>query len=63
MTRRQTSRPIAVVLVGHFYGGAVITEAGNDPGVAGLVYITAFCIVESKVPGPAAALEQREMRS
>ena len=29
-------------LVGHSYGGAVITEAGNDPKVAGLVYITAF---------------------
>lgn len=32
----------AVILVGHSYGGAVITEAGNDPKVAGLVYITAF---------------------
>ena len=31
-----------VVLVGHSYGGAVITEAGNDPKVEGLVYITAF---------------------
>jgi len=31
-----------VVLVGHSYGGAVITEAGNDPKVAELVYITAF---------------------
>ncbi len=31
-----------VVLVGHSYGGAVITEAGNDPKVAGLVYIAAF---------------------
>jgi pimeloyl-ACP methyl ester carboxylesterase len=31
-----------VVLVGHSYGGAVITEAGNDPKVARLVYITAF---------------------
>jgi pimeloyl-ACP methyl ester carboxylesterase len=31
-----------VILVGHSYGGAVITEAGNDPKVAGLVYITAF---------------------
>ncbi len=31
-----------VVLVGHSYGGAVITEAGTDPKVAGLVYITAF---------------------
>jgi pimeloyl-ACP methyl ester carboxylesterase len=31
-----------VVLVGHSYGGAAITEAGNDPKVAGLVYVTAF---------------------
>ena len=31
-----------VVLVGHSYGGVVVTEAGNDPRVAGLVYITAF---------------------
>jgi len=31
-----------VILVGHSYGGAVITEAGNDAKVAGLVYITAF---------------------
>lgn len=30
------------VLVGHSYGGAVITEAGNDPNVAGLVYVAAF---------------------
>src|SRR5258705_4104430 len=31
-----------VILVGHSYGGAVITEAGTDPKVAGLVYITDF---------------------
>src|SRR5882724_302023 len=31
-----------VILVGHSYGGAVITEAGNDPKVAGLVYVAAF---------------------
>ena len=31
-----------VVLVGHSYGGVVITEAGNDPKVSKLVYITAF---------------------
>jgi pimeloyl-ACP methyl ester carboxylesterase len=31
-----------VILVGHSYGGAVITEAGNDPKVIGLVYIAAF---------------------
>src|SRR5271170_4678635 len=42
-----TKRAIAeqkgpVVLVGHSYGGAVITEAGTDPSVSGLVHITAF---------------------
>ncbi len=31
-----------VILVGHSYGGAVITEAGNHPNVAGLVYVAAF---------------------
>ena len=31
-----------VLLVGHSYGGAVITEAGNQPNVVGLVYIAAF---------------------
>src|SRR5262245_1936424 len=30
------------ILVGHSYGGVVITEAGRDPKVAGLVYIAAF---------------------
>jgi pimeloyl-ACP methyl ester carboxylesterase len=35
----QTGR---LVLVGHSYGGVVVTEAGNDPKVAGLVYIAAF---------------------
>jgi pimeloyl-ACP methyl ester carboxylesterase len=44
-----TERAIAaqngpVILVGHSYGGAVITEAGNDPKVAGLVYIAAFAL-------------------
>ena len=33
-----------VVLVGHSYGGSVITEAGNDPNVAALVYIAAFAL-------------------
>jgi pimeloyl-ACP methyl ester carboxylesterase len=42
-----TKRVLAVqdgpaILVGHSYGGAVITEAGNDPKVVGLVYIAAF---------------------
>ena len=31
-----------VLLVGHSYGGAIITEAGNNPKVAGLVYVAAF---------------------
>src|SRR6266850_6390688 len=30
------------ILVGHSYGGVVVTEAGNDPRVAGLVYVAAF---------------------
>jgi pimeloyl-ACP methyl ester carboxylesterase len=42
-----TTRAIAaqegpVLLVGHSYGGVVVTEAGNHPRVAGLVYIAAF---------------------
>lgn len=42
-----TKRAIAlqdgpVILVGHSWGGAVITQAGNDPKVAGLVYIAAY---------------------
>jgi pimeloyl-ACP methyl ester carboxylesterase len=36
------SQPGPVILVGHSYGGVVITEAGTHPNVAGLVYITAF---------------------
>lgn len=43
VTRRAISAQNGpVILVGHSYGGAVITEAGNDPNVVGLVYITAF---------------------
>jgi len=46
-----------VILVGHSYGGVVITEAGNDPQVAGLVYIAAFApdsgeSVESLIKNP-----------
>lgn len=33
-----------VILVGHSYGGAVITEAGNDPQVIALVYVAAFAL-------------------
>ena len=33
-----------VILVGHSYGGAVISQAGTDPNVVGLVYITAFAL-------------------
>jgi pimeloyl-ACP methyl ester carboxylesterase len=42
-----TKRAIAlvngpIVLVGHSYGGAVITEAGNDPKVVGLAFVAAY---------------------
>ncbi len=49
-----------VILVGHSYGGVVITEAGNDPKVVGLVYIAAFApdngesvgsLIKDPVPG------------
>ena len=49
-----------VILVGHSYGGVVITEAGNSPNVAGLVYIAAFApdkgesvstLIKDPVPG------------
>ncbi|MBV8137659.1 MAG: alpha/beta hydrolase [Deltaproteobacteria bacterium] len=32
----------AVILVGHSWGGAVISEVGDDPKVAGLVYVAAY---------------------
>jgi len=51
-----TKRAIAlqdgpVLLVGHSYGGVVITEAGNDPKVAGLVYVAAFAPAEGESVG------------
>ncbi|NNG40967.1 alpha/beta hydrolase [Flexivirga sp. ID2601S] len=52
-----------VLLVGHSYGGAVITEAGNQPNVVGLVYVAAFAPDAGESPGgiseehPPAAIE------
>ena len=51
------------ILVGHSYGGAIITSAGNDSHVAGLVYIAAFApdagesqqSINAKFPPPPAA--------
>jgi pimeloyl-ACP methyl ester carboxylesterase len=40
-----------VILVGHSYGGAVITEAGDQPNVAGLVFIAAFAPDAGESPG------------
>lgn len=40
-----------VLLVGHSYGGAVITEAGNEANVTGLVYIAAFAPDAGESPG------------
>src|SRR5262245_42978584 len=49
MMQNATRRLIAlqdgpVILVGHSWGGAVITEAGDDPKVVGLVYVAAFLL-------------------
>ena len=43
-----TVEPDPVVLVGHSYGGAVITEAGLHPSVAHLVYVAAFLLDEGE---------------
>jgi pimeloyl-ACP methyl ester carboxylesterase len=61
VTKRAIAKqPGPVILVGHSYGGVVITEAGNDPKVAGLVYIAAFApdagesvatLIKDPVPG------------
>jgi pimeloyl-ACP methyl ester carboxylesterase len=44
-----------VLLVGHSYGGAVITEAGNTPKVVGMVYVAAFAPEEGETLGGMAA--------
>lgn len=44
-----------VLLVGHSYGGAVITEAGDLPNVVGLVYIAAFAPDAGESPGQISA--------
>ena len=55
-----------VVLVGHSYGGSIISEAGNDPNVAALVYIAAFALddgescatIEQALPPATKAIKQ-----
>src|SRR3954453_16464643 len=61
-TRRAIARQDGpVILVGHSWAGMVISEAGNDPGVAGLVYVAALVpdevqaandVLKPYVPGP-----------
>src|SRR5215467_2967422 len=69
-----TKRAIAlqdgpVLLVGHSYGGAVITEAGNDPKVVGLLYVAAFApsdgesVASVTKPFPPAPLLGSEVRA
>lgn len=69
-----TKRAIArmdgpVLLVGHSYGGMVITEAGNDPKVAGLLYVCALVpndgqsavdVTSAFPPGPGSAEFQKD---
>lgn len=51
-TRKMVGQqPGPVLLVGHSYGGAVITEAGDLPNVVGLVYIAAFAPDAGESPG------------
>jgi len=51
-TRKMIAQqPGPVLLVGHSYGGAVITEVGNQPNVIGLVYIAAFAPDTGESPG------------
>lgn len=51
-TRKMVAQqPGPVLLVGHSYGGAVITEAGNLPNVVGLVYVAAFAPDGGESPG------------
>jgi pimeloyl-ACP methyl ester carboxylesterase len=61
--RALAAQPGPVVLVGHSYGGVVVTQAGNDPKVAALVYIAAFApdrgesvsaLIKDPPPGAAA---------
>jgi pimeloyl-ACP methyl ester carboxylesterase len=51
-----------VVLVGHSYGGAVITDAGMHPGVAHLVYLAALALDEDETCSAAAVAEAQEER-
>ena len=51
-TRKMAAQvPGPVLFVGHSYGGAVITEAGGLPNVAGLVFIAAFAPDAGESPG------------
>lgn len=50
-TRLINAQDGPVLLVGHSYGGAVITEAGNNSKVAGLVYVAAFAPDEGETLG------------
>src|ERR1700722_16309496 len=55
-----------IILVGHSYGGAIITDVGNDPHVVGLVYIAAHALDEGetevangkKFPNPTKAVKR-----
>jgi pimeloyl-ACP methyl ester carboxylesterase len=49
--RRINAQDGPVLLVGHSYGGAVITEVGNNPKVSGLVYVAAFAPEEGETLG------------
>lgn len=57
----QQTKP--VILVGHSYGGAVITEAGNDPKVKALVYIAAWVPAKGESVGSLLQLLPKDVPS
>ena len=51
------------VLVGHSWGGVVITQAGNDPKVSALVYVSAFAPEVGTIPGVAGQEPARQPKA
>jgi len=68
VTRAIDAQSGKVILVGHSFGGVVITQAGNDPKVAALVYVSAFApndgqsVNDITAPFPAPSWQSEEIQ-